>query len=246
MNPEIESRFAGLEKTCEATWQSLLAKSNFVQAVLAGEFDKRLYAIYLIETYHYTLHNARNQALVGVRGKSLTPDYMRFCFKHAQEETGHELMALNDLFALGLEKSTFGLPEPLPATETLIAYLYWVSVTGNPLRRLGYSFWAENCYGYIDPVIKKMQTVLGLEPKQMSFLVAHAKIDEVHAAEVQRLILKNCKDEKDWRDLETVMVTSLRLTGNMLEEVFDEYKRLCHQGGTKYDFLNSLMLNPTK
>ena len=56
------------------------------------------------------------------------------------EETGHENMALRDIRSLGFDVSAVSQMRPLPATETLTAYLYWISVQGNPVQRLGYSF----------------------------------------------------------------------------------------------------------
>ncbi|HEU4538289.1 MAG TPA: iron-containing redox enzyme family protein, partial [Polyangiaceae bacterium] len=201
---------------------------------------RQLYGIYLLETYQYTLHNARNQALVGVRALDVSIPYLKFCFEHAAEETGHEHMALHDLRALGLAREAIVIPPPLPMTEALIAYLYWVSATGNPLRRLGYSFWAESSYDFIMPLIARAKADLGLTPAQMTFFVAHSKIDEDHAAEVRRMIAENCKTERDWRDVEHVLETSLRLMGDMMEDVYAEYERLRRGESPNYAFLGAL------
>ena len=86
-----------------------------------GCVDKRLYAIYLTETFHYTKHNAKNQALVATRMESINPNYAKFCLKHALEEVGHEFMALHDIQNMGYKLDEKSLPEALPATKTLVA-----------------------------------------------------------------------------------------------------------------------------
>src|SRR5687767_8282796 len=111
--------FDRLDRTVRAGWESLLARSRFVQAVRGGRLTRSMYAAYLVETYHYTRHNARNQAMVGMR-TALEPQYLKFCFTHASEEVGHELMALHDLRSLGVDIEEGALGSPLPRTEALI------------------------------------------------------------------------------------------------------------------------------
>jgi len=207
-------------------WETLLKSSSFVRLIESSEFDQRLFALYMVETYHYTLHNARNQAVVGVRAFNISPQYLNFCFDHAAEEAGHELMAIHDLRKMGYDVDIAKLPRPLPATEHLIAYLYWMSATGNPLQRLGYSFWAETSYGYINPIIQKIKSQLKLADSQMTFFIAHSAIDAKHAEEVERMVATQAKTESDYADIEHGLVQSLRLTGRMLEEVATYYKEV--------------------
>lgn len=231
-------RLAELNDTVTKTWAGIFDQSKFVRTIQEGKVDKKLYALYMFETFHYTYHNARNQALVGVRLPEGYTQYQKFCFEHANEETGHELMALHDvLSALGTKQKPVNLPKPLPATEVLIGYLYWISVQGNPLQRLGYSFWAENSYAYINPLVEKIKTTLALKTSQMTFFIAHSAIDKDHAEEVQRMIVNHCKTDEDWADVTRVAETSLRLTGNMLEDVYWEHQKLIRGEAKGYEFL---------
>ena len=45
---------------------------------------------------------------------------------------------------------------PLPATEALVGYLYYVALRYGAVARLGYSFWAEGVYGHIAAPFIKM------------------------------------------------------------------------------------------
>ncbi len=137
-------------------------------------------------------------------------------------------MALHDVASLGLpglKEEGARLPAPLLDTECLIAYLYWISITGNPLQRLGYSYWAESCYSHINPMLAKLRSTLQLEASQLTFFVAHSDIDADHFEEVKNIIRRTCKTEQDLAAVSHVMETSLRLTGRMLEAVYDEYER---------------------
>ncbi|RKH43027.1 iron-containing redox enzyme family protein [Corallococcus sp. AB050B] len=237
-NTQTVSGLEALKHRRSQVWDELLSQSRFVRTIQQGEVTKALYALYLIETYHYTRHNARNQALVGVRCDD-DRHYQKFCFNHAEEEVGHEQMALHDVASMGLQPG-FPIPRALPATDVLIAYLYWVSYQGNPLQRLGYSFWAESCYDYIRPLLGKVQKSLGLTPAQMTFFVAHSDIDAEHSQAVDEMIAKKCKTPEDWEDVAQVMETSLRLTWKMMDEVADAYAQLVDGRSDRAAFLKAL------
>jgi thiaminase len=221
----IEQQFVTLEQRISATWAEILDNSPLAASIRTGQFSRELYMIYMLETYHYTSHNARNQALAGVAHPE-TPVYMKFCFDHAAEEVGHEMMALHDLCSLGRTDDELTLPAPLSSTETLIAYLYWVSKNGNPFRRLGYSFWAESSYHYINPLVDKVKEQLGLKDSQLTFFVAHSAIDEEHARDVRNVIERVAKTQSDWDAIGETAEVSLRLTGRMLHDVHAEYQKL--------------------
>lgn len=229
--------FETLERSSAAVWSEILGTSRLVETINAGSITRELFALYMLETYQYTRHNARNQALVGVRTFELPAKYIGYCFKHAKEETGHEQMALNDVLALGFKLPEVDSLKPLPATETLIAYLYWISLQGNPIQRLGYSYWAENCYRYVNPIIGNIQRSLALKDNQLTFFIAHSHIDDKHAKEVAHMIAEYCRSEDDFQDILRVMETSLRLTGRILENVYDEYERALQGAPSPYSFL---------
>jgi pyrroloquinoline quinone (PQQ) biosynthesis protein C len=202
-----------------------------------GFADKRLYAIHLTETYHYTRHNSRNQALISTRYEHINPNYSKFCLKHASEEVGHELMALHDLQAMGYDISEATLPIPLPATKTLIAYLYYVAAHELPVARLGYSFWAERVYDYIQPLLKLVEVGMGVKKSSMTFFREHAEIDTEHAKDIDQMIERFVKTPEEWSVVEEVMKTSLKLTVNMSDEVLQEFSKLKDGIPTRYKFL---------
>lgn len=208
---------------------------SYLKVIRPGYASKELYAIYMIETYHYTFHNSRNQARVAARKESLDIQYMKFCLHHAEEEAGHELMAVHDVKNLGFTVEPSHLPSPLPATQKLIDYLYEVSDTGNPLARLGYSFWAERVYDYISPLLTLMRVGVGIPKNAMSFFTAHSTIDAKHAVEIDRAMIRFAKTDADWKAIESCMLESLDRTIAMTHEVLAEYDRFLAGEPTRYD-----------
>lgn len=215
------SNLEQLETKMTLMWQHLLASplaENVKKVLLNG--DRKLYALWLCQVAHLTRHTSAHQALVGTRIDEISQIYMHFCFEHALEEVGHEWMALRDLKKIGFP--IFGiddLPNPLPATEQLTAYLYYAAERAHPATRLGFSYWAEKCYPFIQEIARSTQTSLGLNDAQMSFFVSHAKIDEKHAADVERVIQAVCLDAEAWFAVETGMVESLNLAVRIFEDI---------------------------
>lgn len=221
----VEQQLERLDRAVKQQWQCVLS-SPLVHAIRAGYFSKELYAIYMVETYHYTAHAARNQAVAGVAHARGNPLYGKFCFDHARAKTGCEFMALRDLATLGFTLAQDRLPPPLPATETLIGYLYWIATEGHPYRRLGYSYWAESPLDFIDPLAQGVRNALGLADTQLAFFKSRADGGDAHTGEIGQFLVRTCKHHDDWDAVIEAAETSLQLTGRMIDAIYGEYEKL--------------------
>ena len=229
-----------LEKKLAAQWTEIMDGSGLTQAILNGCSDRRLLALYLAQTYHYAGQSMQTQAIVGLRVGQKDHRYLKFCYKHASEEVGHELMALHDLKRMGVAADRVVNDPPLAATDLLVAYLHGISSVGNPLQRLGYSYWAERWFHYAGPALEALLRNMRLKPEDVTFFTVHAKIDAKHSEEVEEIMRLTVKTEQDRRDIERVMGTSLRLMGGVLNEVYDTYARLQEGKAPEFDYLNVL------
>ncbi len=232
--------FSELNGILTKTWKTYLGNNPFFKLVLDGEIDRKLYALYLIETFHYTSHNTKNQAIVPRNIQISTPkniQYMKYCLHHAFEECGHELMAYHDLKSIGVNLALEELPKPLAKTEELIQYLYKVSENGNPLQRLGYSYWAESSYKYFAPVISAIKDKLNLKNSNLTFLVAHGEIDDHHFKEIMDIMNSQITTEDDKESIKDVMIKSLEMTNSMLEDIYNLYQDVKSGENTNYKFL---------
>jgi hypothetical protein len=234
-----DTALASLYERRDALWRDFFLRSRFARCILEEQFDRRLLAIYFIETFHYVQHNPRHQALVSARDLPMPVNYRKFCLLHAEEETGHELMALNDLKSLHVCEPSVVLPPPLHSTELFNAYLYAVSTRGNPLRRLGYSFWAEDSYQYIQTLLARTMRVLDLTHAHLTFLISHSNIDKEHSKAVVETISLYCRSAEDWQAVGDVMEGSLRLQFAMLEEIHEAYRALCRGESNRFSFLTA-------
>jgi pyrroloquinoline quinone (PQQ) biosynthesis protein C len=203
---------------------SELHRGEFWTHVREHGFDRDLYVAFMTEIFHYTRHNAQNQALAAIRLSSDRLDLLRFCLHHAYDEAGHDLMVLHDLESIGVDRADVLASRPLPETEAFIGYLYRVASTRDATARLGYSYWAEGCYPHIAELIEGMRRGLGLKDAQMTFFIAHEAIDKKHYREVQDLARKTCTTKELQDGFQEVMVGTLHLQGRMLEGVWRAYR----------------------
>lgn len=228
-------------------WKMILDENDLVQMINHGCHDRRLYILYLSQTYHYASHNAKNQAIVVQNINQTTSreiNYMKFCLQHAHEETGHEMMAFHDLKLAGLQIPIDKIPKAMSSTESFIAYLYYISQNGNPIRRLGYSFWAENSYKYFSECMQKAAIQMNLNKSMMTFFNEHSDIDQQHALDVEKMIISVCKTDQDFSDISEVMLQTLELTHHMLNEIAKEYKNVLENKSVWNNIFN-LYGNPT-
>ena len=233
-----------LEEKMGLCWQEILSRplASEIGAILSSG-DKKLYALWLSQVAHLTKFTSAHQALVATRVGEIPYSYMKFCLMHALEEVGHELMAVSDLKKIGANiEELSDLPEALPATNKMTAYLYYAAERAHPMTRLGFSYWAEKCYPYIAGLANNTKNALGLSDRQMTFFVNHATIDEKHAADVEQIIQMVCKTDEDWNAVATGMVDTLNLALGIFEEIHQV--AIATQNYPQYqDFLSSISVH---
>jgi pyrroloquinoline quinone (PQQ) biosynthesis protein C len=213
--------FAELDRVVDSGWEAA-RQGPFWQHVISHGADRELYQRVMVEMYHYTRHNAVNQAFAAWRASSPEQLHLlKFCFEHADEELGHEKMIVHDLEAVGLFEPELLEQPPLPPTQALIGYLYYVGLAEGPIARLGYSYWAESSYGHLDPLLQHARQDLDLTDERMTFFVAHSNIDQKHAEEVREAIAENAVTPESQAKLKQVAATSLYLTSAMLDAVLE-------------------------
>lgn len=219
----MDSNFLqNLEAAVAQEW-ARIRQGRFWRRVLSEPVKPDLYRLLMEQIYHYTRHNSINQATAAYRTSPQNRRLLRFVYKHALEELGHENMVVHDLSSKNLYDPQLPERRPLPSTQALIAYLYQVAIEHGAVARLGYSYWAETCYAHIDVILKKLAADLDLSEREMTFFVAHSDIDARHSEEVVEAIRENAHSAEDQAEIINVARTTLYLTGQILEQVEQEY-----------------------
>lgn len=218
----MDAFFKELDNNIEAGWDTI-KQGRYWQYCMENTIPLELYQLVMLQVYHYTRFNSVNQAACSY---SCNPDettLLRFVYKHALEELGHERMVTRDLESIDAMPET--IPAPLAPTQALISYLNDVAIRLGPVPRLGYSYWAEEVYGHIQPMLYKFRTDLKLQDENMTFFVAHSQIDEKHSEEVRQAMQRAVKTDEQKSLILDVCNVTLYLTGQLLEESFRAFEQ---------------------
>jgi len=241
----MENKHIELQKfdnLIEKKWQQIFASDMAQQFIddFMGK-DKRIYALYLTQVYHYAFHTPRNLALAGANIHNTNTSFMHHCFEHAADETGHELMALHDLKMLGIPivKLPDDIPKILPSTETMVGYVKFLATSNNPFRIMGYSYWIERPYAHILHFMEQMEMNMNLSKNQMTFYYNHKEIDKKHGLEIENAIVEFCTTQFHWDGIKEAALTTMQLMLNLLLEIINEYKQL-DNGKSAYNMIDSI------
>jgi thiaminase len=211
-----------LRKTVDAEWAKI-KQGAFWRRVMSAPVTPALWRDLLLQVYHYSRHNSMNQAVAAF--VPAPEGLLKFVYKHAAEELGHERMVTHDLKSIGMLDDSELTAAPLPATEALIGYLYYVALRYGPVARLGYSFWAEGAHAHIQEPIGKLCADLQLTSKNITFFGSHAEADEVHIRQVEDAIERFAVSPQDRELVTRVCLTTLSLTGQLLDQVAQKNAR---------------------
>ena len=233
-----------IDEMLARTWKETMKKPEALRLLTkAISIDRRIYGLYLVQIYNWANHVARSLGLAGASTYIRNKEFMSFAFSHGIEEAGHELMAVNDLKAIGvpLADDLSNMPPPLPRTEALIGYINWVVTHENPIRSLGFFYWVERPYDHIRPVVQAVQKACKLTDEQMSFFYAHERLDQKHGEDLEAALVKFCTTEKDWDEAKLVMNMSQTLLIDMIVyELFPAFDDLKAGKPSRYEILNQI------
>lgn len=210
-----------LRETIEAQWRDI-KRGPFWSLVMARPVTRPLYRDVMLQVYHYSRHNSTNQAVAAF--VPAPEGLLRFVYRHASEELGHERMVTHDLKSIDLLSEADLAKPPLPATEALIGYLYYVALRYGPVARLGYSFWAEDAHAHIGEVLAKICLDLQLTSKNVTFFGAHAEADVDHIRQVEEALDKYAVTAQEQELVTRVALTTLSLTGQLLDQVAQRHR----------------------
>jgi thiaminase len=205
-----------LRETIETQWREI-KRGEFWRLVMDKQVTRPLYRDLMLQVYHYSKHNSVNQAVAAF--VPAPEGLLRFVYRHASEELGHERMVTHDLRSIGLLEEADLAKPPLPATEALIGYLYYVALRYGPIPRLGYSFWAEDAHAHIGEPLAKICMDLQLTSKNVTFFGSHAEADADHIRQVEEALEKYAATPADQELVTRVAITTLSLTGQLLDQV---------------------------
>ncbi|WP_437955580.1 iron-containing redox enzyme family protein [Sorangium sp. So ce119] len=179
-----------------------------------GSATAREYAAFLEQIYHYVRWTRPLCAQAGTRlearciGRSSEASsadgrviLSALLLRKAEEESGHERWALDDLAALGRDPEAVRRADPAPATQAYIAWSRYTAEAGAPEAFLGTAYVLEALStrraGDVAARLVARARIPGIEGA-VRFLRGHADADEGHVRELAQLLATiPCPDARE-------------------------------------------------
>jgi pyrroloquinoline quinone (PQQ) biosynthesis protein C len=191
-----------------------------IKGVLAGRADLALYGRYLANVFHYASHSAEVIALAGGRCTRTHPAASRYLLHHAEEEMGHELWALEDLAALGVDAAVVRAGRPVPACAAMIAFEYYIAGRANPVGLFGWLYVLEAMGDDLGKrVAAGLQRAFDGSTRGIKFVAGHGVADHDHTAELTDVISRHITVSQDIADVNHVADVSADLYVRMFEQI---------------------------
>jgi pyrroloquinoline quinone (PQQ) biosynthesis protein C len=202
--------------------QIRLAYDRWLPQVLATGEDfpwrsRPAYASWLAQTYHYIVHTSRIIALAASRCDRRHDELHRRLVHYLNEESDHDLLALDDLRALGHSIEEF--PEH-PLTAAFYQVDYYRIEHETPLALFGRSLLLEGAAAAgADRLADQVAEAFG--EKTATFLRLHGREDPSHVDNAFRAL------EGVGQEEEAVIAAALTQSGVIYLAMMDAIRREC-------------------
>lgn len=195
-NPMMENK---LEKIRSAWFEQVqvLNQSPWFERLLKGDLELKHYKGFLLQTYHHAGLNPQIQAFATMYFKENHRDIFGMFYKHAASEIGHDLIALNDLVALGENKEKLLKTHPLPETAAYNAWVIYLIQFVDPVAYLGYLFHLEFLPTLHGKKYIEVLQGMGVPETALQFIEEHSTVDIGHNRLMAKYIEELIQTERD-------------------------------------------------
>lgn len=188
-----------------------------------GELTRLHYLAYLRETYHLIMHTPKYLMIAANRVAENDARLSTYFQQFGLEETGHELLCIKDIHALGENPDTILSGHPNPGVWGIVTQCYFLATQGNPVALLGDAFATEELgAGKCLQVAKLLETHYGIPRQATNFLRVHGSEDKKHVEAAARAISWYAGIPDHYADI----VYATRMTYRYYSELFTDVLEL--------------------
>jgi pyrroloquinoline quinone (PQQ) biosynthesis protein C len=196
---------------------------NPIFARLAGgDITRYHYLAYLRETYHLVKHTPKYLTIAADRVAENDKRLSAYFRQFALEETGHELLCIRDIGALGENADLIISGDPNPGVWGIVTQCYFWASQGNPVALLGDAFATEEL-GVTKgvEVAKLLETNYNIPRQATNFLRVHGSEDKEHLEAAARAIEWYAGDRDHYADIDYATRMTYRYYGQLFTDVLE-------------------------
>ena len=187
-----------------------------------GDLTRFHYLAYLRETYHLVKHTPKYLTIAANRvaenDERLSAYFRKFCL----EETGHELLCIRDIDALGENADIILSGDPNPGAWGIVTQCYFWAAQGNPVALLGDAFATEELgVARGVEVARLLETNYSILRQATNFLRLHGSEDKEHLEAAARAIEWYAEDRGHYADIDYATKMTYRYYGQLFTDVLE-------------------------
>ncbi len=182
---------------------------------------KQEYAAILRQIFHQVREHPQALTLLAAKLKGDSRMMVKTLMRHAISEVGHDLLAINDLRALGEDVSSLPSERPLPETAATLGLMYYLLEHQNPLSFLGYLFHLEFTPTAVGAHLVNSLKAAGIPQEALTFIHDHAEVDVGHNKAMEGYVDVLVQTDDDLESVIYAARASARVYGTMLDAAID-------------------------
>ena len=187
-----------------------------------GDLTRFHYLAYLRETYHLVRHTPKYLTIAAHRVEKSDERLSAYFRKFSLEETGHELLCIRDIGALGENADILISGDPNPGAWGIVTQCYFWATQGNPVALLGDAFATEELgVARGIEVARLLETNCSIPRQATNFLRVHGSEDKEHLEAAARAIEWYVEDRDHYADIDYATRMTYRNYGQLFTDVLE-------------------------
>jgi pyrroloquinoline quinone (PQQ) biosynthesis protein C len=187
-----------------------------------GDLTRFHYLAYLRETYHLVRHTPKYLTIAAHRVEKSDERLSAYFRKFSLEETGHELLCIRDIGALGENADILISGDPNPGAWGIVTQCYFWATQGNPVALLGDAFATEELgVARGVEVARLLETNYSIPRQATNFLRVHGSEDKEHLEAAARAIEWYVEDRDHYADIDYATRMTYRNYGQLFMDVLE-------------------------
>ena len=218
----VDSMISELINDLKAHRRSYIDCNPIFARLAGGDLTRSHYLAYLRETYHLVKHTPKYLTIAANRvaenDERLSAYFRKFCL----EETGHELLCIRDIDALGENVDMIISGDPNPGAWGIVTQCYFWATQGNPVALLGDAFATEELgVARGVEVARLLETNYSIPRQATNFLRLHGSEDKEHLEAAARAIEWYAGDRDHNGDIDYATRMTYRYYGQLFTDVLE-------------------------
>lgn len=212
--------FENALKEVEAERADWIEHNPVFAQLQSGTFTRGHYLAYLKETYHLVTHTPRYLKAAAERLDAQDAWLRDYYLKFADDETGHELLCVHDIRALGEKPEELLSEKPLGGSWAMITQNYYLATLGNPISLIGDTIATEGLGANLaSSVADLLEERYEVPHAATTFLRVHGDEDVEHIEGARKAMEQYGENPSHYADIVYTWKMTLRYYGQLFSDV---------------------------